>query len=102
MAPSRLVSSTSESACGPSSSVAAMGLSTLPASSPPLSQVARALHLHAWRLSSVSSEREAFCRRLLDLWPFQSNSPLPESIRQSGSSSVVGVSRGVVFLSRPL
>ncbi|MPC47740.1 hypothetical protein E2C01_041496 [Portunus trituberculatus] len=49
-----------------------------------------ALHLHAWRLSSASSEREAFCRGLLDLWPVRSDSPLPEFIRQSGPSSVVG------------
>ncbi|MPC58050.1 hypothetical protein E2C01_052043 [Portunus trituberculatus] len=33
-----------------------------------------ALHLHAWRLSSIFSKREAFHGSLLDLWPIQSDS----------------------------
>ena len=61
-----------------------------------------ALHLHAWRLSSISSEREAFRGRLLASWPNRSDSPLPGSIKQSGQSTVVGVSRGIVIHALPL
>ncbi|MPC57665.1 hypothetical protein E2C01_051650 [Portunus trituberculatus] len=60
------------------------------------------LHLHAWRLSSVSSEREGFRARLLSLCLNQSGSPPPQFTRRSGESFVVGVSRGVWFLALPL
>lgn len=60
------------------------------------------LHLHTWRLSSVSSKRKAFHRKLLELWPFWSDSPPPGFIRQSGPSSVVGVNQRAVILSQPL
>ncbi|MPC48733.1 hypothetical protein E2C01_042517 [Portunus trituberculatus] len=36
--------------------------------------------LHLCGDTSISSEREAFHGRLLDLWPIQSHSPLSESI----------------------
>ncbi|XP_045137209.1 uncharacterized protein LOC123519768 [Portunus trituberculatus] len=60
------------------------------------------LHLHAWRLSSVSSEREAFREKLQGSWPCQSDSLRPGCTRRSGPSTVVGVSRGAVILSWPL
>ncbi|MPC54634.1 hypothetical protein E2C01_048558 [Portunus trituberculatus] len=66
-----------------------MGLSAPPASSPPHHHLFHkspgALHLYAWKLSSVSSKREAFCGRLLDLWPVRSDSPLPESYQAKWS-----------------
>ena len=60
------------------------------------------LRLHAWRLSSVSSEREAFRAGLLDSCLSQFVSPPLQSTRQSGESTVVGVSRGAWIHARPL
>ena len=60
------------------------------------------LRLHAWRLSSVSSEREAFRARLLFSCPSQLDSRLPPFTRLSGRSTVVGVSRGVWIHALPL
>ncbi|MPC64063.1 hypothetical protein E2C01_058173 [Portunus trituberculatus] len=48
------------------------------------------LLLHAWRLSSVSSEREVFRARLLSSCLDQSGSPTPQFTRRSGESFVVG------------
>ena len=60
------------------------------------------LRLHAWRLSSVSSEREVFRAEQLDSYLNQFDSPRQQSTRLSGGSTVVGVSRGVWILARPL
>ncbi|MPC60971.1 hypothetical protein E2C01_055033 [Portunus trituberculatus] len=80
VASGRLVSFACESALGLSSSVVAMVVSAPPDSSPPLSQVYRGTSPS--RVDSpASSEREAFCGRLLDLLSIWSDSPLPEFIR---------------------
>ena len=55
------------------------------------------LNLHAWRLSSVSSENRAFCEGLLTRCPAASGHPLPVYTRQSGCSSVVGVVKGALL-----
>lgn len=60
------------------------------------------LHLHAWRLSSVSSEREDFRAKLLDSCLIQSGSPPPQFTKRNGESSVIGVSRGAWILALPL
>ncbi|MPC41874.1 hypothetical protein E2C01_035480 [Portunus trituberculatus] len=48
------------------------------------------LHLHMWRLSSVSSECEIFHTRLLSSCLVQSGSPPPQFTRRSEESFVVG------------
>ena len=60
------------------------------------------LQLHAWRLSSVSSEREGFRAGQLDSCPNQLDSPLPQFTRRSGESTVIGVSQGVWIHALPL
>ena len=55
-----------------------------------------ALNLHAWRLSSISSESRAFHEDLLLRCPAASTHPLPSCTRQSGCSSVVGVVEGAI------
>ena len=50
-----------------------------------------ALNLHAWRLSSVSSESQAFRDGLRACCPYVSESPLPACTSRNGSHSVVGV-----------
>ena len=55
------------------------------------------LSLHAWRLSSVSSESRAFREDLLLRCPAASLHPLPGCTRRSGCSSVVGVVEGALL-----
>ena len=61
-----------------------------------------ALNLHAWRLSSVSSESQAFQDRLRACCPYVSESPLPACTNRNGSHSVVGVVDGALLQSTPL
>ena len=61
-----------------------------------------ALSLHAWRLSSVSSELEAFREELLERCPSASVLPLPVSIRGSGWCSAPGVVDRALLQFRPL
>ena len=65
-------------------------------------QCVHALNLHAWRLSSVSSESQAFREWLRLRCPVASGSPLPACTRLSGSPSVVGVVEGALLQSTPL
>ena len=61
-----------------------------------------ALNLHAWRLSSISSESRAFREDLLLRCPAASGHPLPTCTKSSGCSSVVGVVEGALLQSTPL
>ena len=61
-----------------------------------------ALNLHEWRLSSISSESQAFREDLLLRCPAVSAHPLSGCTRQSGCSSVVGVMEGALLQSTPL
>ena len=65
-------------------------------------QGVHALNLHAWRLSSVSSESRAFCEDLLKRCLAASGPPLPICTRLSGCSSVVGVVEETLPRSSPL
>ena len=56
-----------------------------------------ALNLHAWRLSSVSSESQAFRDELRASCPYVSESPLPACTNCNGSPSVVGVVEGALL-----
>ena len=60
------------------------------------------LNLHAWRLSSISSESRAFREDLLLRCPAASGLPLLGCTRPSGCSSVVGVVEGALLQSTPL
>ena len=60
------------------------------------------LNLHAWRLSSVPSEREDFLLRLRARCPPPSGSRLPMYTRASGPPSVAGVVKGVCLRSQLL
>ena len=60
------------------------------------------LNLHAWKLSSVSSEQRAFREGLRQKCHTLSGDPLPGSTSQSGRHSVVGVVEGVSVRSQPL
>ena len=60
------------------------------------------LNRHAWQLSSVSSESQAFRKGLLLRCPAASGLPLPGCTRPSGCSSVVGVAKGALLQSTPL
>ena len=65
-------------------------------------QGARALNLHAWRLSSVTTESRAFREGLLESCQGSSeNLPLASTSRV-GRSSVVGVVEGALLQSTPL
>lgn len=56
------------------------------------------LHLHAWKLSSVESDRRNFLKRL-PRWSPDLGVPLPRRYTTpSGSSSVIGVVRGRLIL----
>ena len=60
------------------------------------------LHLHAWKLSSVQSDRLSFLAQL-PLWsPGPGDSLLPRFTNPNGSSSAVGVVRGRLILPCPL
>ena len=61
-----------------------------------------ALNLHAWRLSSVSSESQDFRDELLASCPDVSKSPLHACTSRNGSPSVVGVVEGALLRLTPL
>ena len=61
-----------------------------------------ALNLHAWRLSSISSESQDFRDELLASYPNVSESPLHACTSRNGSPSVVGVVEGALLRSTPL
>ena len=61
-----------------------------------------ALNLHAWRLSSVSSESQAFREELRSRCPAASENPLHACTNRNGSLSVVGVMEGALLQSTPL
>ena len=60
------------------------------------------LNLHAWRLSSVTSESRAFREGLLESCQGVSDPPPRPSTSRGGRSSVVGVVEGVLLQSTPL
>ena len=61
-----------------------------------------AMNLHAWRLSSIFSESQAFRDGLRTYCPHTSGSPLHACTNRSGSRSVVGVVDGALLHSVPL
>ena len=61
-----------------------------------------ALNLHAWRLSSVSSESQDFRDELRASCPAVSENPLHACTSRNGSLSVVGVVEGALLQSTPL
>ena len=61
-----------------------------------------ALNLHAWRLSSVTSESRAFREGLLESCQGASDPPPRASTSRGGRSSVVGVMEGALLQSTPL
>ena len=61
-----------------------------------------ALNLHAWRLSSVTSESRAFREGLLESCQGASDHPPCASTSRGGRSSVVGVVEGALLQSTPL
>ena len=60
------------------------------------------LNLHAWRLSSVTSESRAFREGLLDSCQGASDPPPRSSASRGGRSFVVGVVEGALLQSTPL
>ena len=60
------------------------------------------LNLHAWRLSSVTSESQAFREGLLESCQGVSDPPPRVSTSRGGRSSVVGVVEGALLQSTPL
>ena len=60
------------------------------------------LNLHAWRLSSVTSESRAFREGLLESCQVVSEPPPRASTSRGGRSSVVGVVEGALLQSMPL
>ena len=65
-------------------------------------QGVHALNLHAWRLSSVTSESRAFREGLLKSCQGVSDAPPHTSTSRGGRSSVVGVEEGALLQSTPL
>ena len=65
-------------------------------------QGVRALNLHAWRLSSITSESRAFREGLLESCQGASDPPPRASTSRDGRSSVVGVVEGTLLQSTPL
>ena len=65
-------------------------------------QGVRALNLHAWRLSSVTSESRAFREGLLESCQGASGSLPLDYTSHDGRSSVVGVVEGALLQSTPL
>ena len=61
-----------------------------------------ALKLHAWRLSSDTTESRAFREELLESCQGSSESPPLDCTSRDGSSSVVGVVEGALLQSTPL
>ena len=60
------------------------------------------LNLHAWRLSSVSSESRVYREDLLLRYPAVSEHPLPGCTRRKDCSCVAGVVEGALLQSTPL
>ena len=60
------------------------------------------LRLHAWRLSSLSSERKAFRAGLRIGWPIMSENLPRDSTKQNGDPSFVGVIEEAPLHSLPL
>ena len=60
------------------------------------------LRLHAWRLSSISSEREIFQKKLPQFSPLAIENQQINCITHIGKNSVIGVLRGRYILSHPL
>ena len=65
-------------------------------------QGVHALNLHAWRLSSVTSESRAFREGLLESCQGVSDLPPLDYTSRDGRSSVVGVVEGTLLQSTPL
>ena len=65
-------------------------------------QGVHALKLHAWRLSSVTTESRAFREGLLESCQGASDPPPHTSTSRGGRSSVVGVVEGALLQSTPL
>ena len=65
-------------------------------------QGVHALNLHAWRLSSITSESRAFREGLLESCQGASDPPPRASTSRGGRSSVVGVVEGALLQSTPL
>ena len=65
-------------------------------------QGVHALNLHAWRLSSVTSESRAFREGLLESCQGVSDPPPLDYTSRDGRSSVVGVVEGALLQSTPL
>ena len=68
----------------------------------PFHQGVHALNLHAWRLSSITSESRAFREGLLESCQGVSDPPPRVSTSRGGRSFVVGVVEGVLLQSMPL
>ena len=60
------------------------------------------LSLHAWRLSSSSSERRAFRDKMLRIQQTQSESPLGRFMTASGRTTWIGAIEGISIHSTPL
>ena len=65
-------------------------------------QGVHALNLHAWRLSSVTSESRAFREGLVESCQGVSDPPPRASTSRGGRSSVVGVVEGALLQSTPM
>ena len=60
------------------------------------------LHLHAWFLSRIISDRKAFLKQLPSTSPGQCENPLASSMMQGGKSSLIGVLEGRLIHSKSL
>ncbi|CAG2203201.1 unnamed protein product [Mytilus edulis] len=60
------------------------------------------LHLHAWLLSGLASEREVFLKEQPSISQSLSETPLALSMMQNGQSSQIGVVSGKLILSKSL
>jgi hypothetical protein len=60
------------------------------------------LHLRAWFLSGIISDRKAFLKQLPSTSPGQCENPLASSMMQSGQSSLIGVLEGRLIHSKSL
>ena len=60
------------------------------------------LNLHAWQISSLSSESQAFREDVLLRCPAASRHPLPACTKQSGCCSVIGIMEGALLQPTPL
>ena len=60
------------------------------------------LHLHAWFLSGIISDRKAFLKQLPSTSPGQCENQLASSMMQSGQSSLIGVLEGRLIHSKSI